>query len=235
MWVVFWNLGFNTFYINNFINAPTLPTNTFSPSLQNNYFYGNWISSSSLSQTQLQSLPNGTIFSFCFDCTQNTIGGLDQTNPLNFNGESNYWVINGSTNVTWFTPFYYNFYNYGNNSVTTTAQPLYPEQAYVVGCPYFESNCNLITWIDTYGVSSLSQYNVTSNTTNNQTLIASVSLNPTDLWGQITLMFGFISGMNTFSSGIWELALINFALFMTFLYCIIGEILIPFGIKIPFV
>lgn len=134
-----------------------------------------------------------------------------------FTGSPNQmWLIYGFTNETWFECFQYWIYEAGLT-------------------PQAESH---ICWSDityVYSDSPLTEYNITANTTNAQTLTATVSLTPTSLWTQITLFFGLVSGVGSFFTNIWWLGFINFAFFMTFLYCLAGEILIPFGIKIPFV
>jgi hypothetical protein len=226
IWIGIWLSGFNTFYMNNFVNSNStaLQYDLFYPSLNGSYYTGGWFLANQLNQTQLMNLENGTVFSFCFS-------GLYSSTPCTLQEvlaqpNSNLWVINGSVNGTFYYPFHYNFYNFANNSITTTTQTFWSNDAYIQSCPFFMTQCNLITWINTKSSKSLNALNLTLNMSGT-TVFGTITTNPFDVYNQAVLFMGFATGILTFSSDLFWFSLLNMGLFLVFFYCILTEVIIP--------
>jgi hypothetical protein len=207
LWILLWNMGFNSFYISHYPNA-MFTYSSFSPSLTGAVINGTWVSKTQLTSDQLKNLANDTQIMgnvpFCSGCTKLV-----------------FIIYYKDPDIDWFYGEKYWVYKYGFN-------------------PNISSNLYYIFWgsVDYVRADTsltLSGLNITSNTTANQMLTTSITLTPTDLWTQITLFFGFLSGTSLWFTEFYYFGMFNFVLFSAFLYCIIAEILIPFGIHIPFV
>lgn len=213
IWVAMWQTGFAGYYTQSITSENPLSYSGFVPSLSGSYKNSSWVPVSMFDDTQLHNLDMGTQVSLCLDCTQYSIYTLKP---------NYYWIIYGKYTITTlfiFTDYYYNVTGFDYKYVAFNST----------------INANEIMWINTRTTKTLSAYQINSTTSTGQIVTAEATLNPTDLWAQITLFFGIMSGFSVFSNNLWYLGLINTTLFLAFLYCVISEILIPFGIKIPFV